>query len=203
MKDLKFILKYLFLYLPAGLIVFVGSAMLQSAFLDPLPGYRAFTAAAARAGQVIAEVAVALLLLALAFIVVYVLTHGKKDASEGAVTEEGPMPMRLGPSFGRSKRKYLVKRNDYITMESLVRGTATPGERMLVLSTFVLFLSFFSIFLGAGLMFMENLIILGLFPVIPGLWLYGAFLGPVWKDYRKEKAKLRADPAAKLDAELR
>ena len=142
------------------------------------------------------EVAVALLLLALAFIVTYLISHGTKNEPEGVVTEEGPLPMSLGPSFGRSKRKYLVKRNDLITMESLVRGTATPGARMLVLATFVLFLSFFSIFLGAGLILMEKLIIMALFPVIPRLWVFTRFLGPVWKDYREQKAKLRADPAA-------
>jgi len=55
----------------------------------------------------------------------------------------------------------------------------------------LLFASFFSIFLGAGLILMKDNVIAILFPVIPGIWFYN-IAHDMWTDYREVKAKLHA-----------
>ena len=81
-------------------------------------------------------------------------------------------------------------------MKSLVRDTATMGERMLVLGYLVWLVSFFSIFLGIGLMLMKGLAILVLVPVIPGVFIYTNFVRDAWKDYKIAKAEFQGGPAA-------
>ena len=94
--------------------------------------------------------------------------------------------------MGRSKRKILYKRNDFISMKSLVCRTATLGERMMLLGFFVLVASFVSIFAGVGLVYMKDLLIMGVFfPVIPVVWA-GRLTRAIWRDYREEKAKVHA-----------
>lgn len=189
----KWFLKTLFLYVPAFFFVVIGGLLIQTEYLEPIPWYRAFTEAAARAGYVIIIVAVTLLVLDLAAIVTYMIRHGTKDDSQGSVVEEGPLPMDVNMGVGRSKRKILYKRNDFISMKSLVSGTATRGERMMVLGFFVLVTSFVSIFVGSGLMFMKDLLVMGLFfPAIPVFWAAAKLACPIWRDYREEKARFQA-----------
>jgi hypothetical protein len=100
--------------------------------------------------------------------------------------------------MGRSKLKILGSRSGFITMESLVQGTATSGERMMVLGIITLFVSFFLVWLGAGLMLMKKLWILVLLPVLPGLFGYYN-LRDAWDDYRKARRRAADRSSGKRD----
>ena len=195
MSNLRFFLKCSFIYVPALLLAIIGSVLLQYQFLDSNPGYSAFTAAAARMGRTILIVAAIVLVSDLTAMVTYLMRHGTRNESEGCVNEEGPVPVDVGMRPGRSKRKTLVRRKEFISMKSLARGTATFGGRMLVLGAFVWLASFFSIFLGIGLMLMEGLFVMILLPAIPGIFIFTSFLRPAWSDYREAKAELRRSDA--------
>jgi hypothetical protein len=72
----------------------------------------------------------------------------------------------------------------------LLDGTATVGERMMVLGILAAHLSFFLVFVGIGLMFIKEISVVALlFPLIPGLWLYGN-LREDWREYRQAKQKV-------------
>ena len=105
-SDLKFILKGIFIYMPASLFVLIGSFMLQYVYLDPSPSFRAVTGATARAGYVIVIAAVTVLVLDLAAIVTYMIRQGAKDDSEGSVIEEGPLPMDLDMGVGGPSERH-------------------------------------------------------------------------------------------------
>jgi hypothetical protein len=73
--------------------------------------------------------------------------------------------------IGRSKRKILGSKSDFITNDSLVDGSATFGQRIMVLGIITACLSFFSIFVGAGLILLKDSPLAGLFQIVPGIWL--------------------------------
>jgi len=189
-------IKLWFKIAPAGLVVVIGSVFLNNS-LEAHPGYRAFVAAAARTGWVILIGAVVVLVADFAAVSVYMIRKGKTDDQEGAVVTGGALPMSFNPTpaIGRSKRKVLTSKSKFVSVESLVDGSATFGDRMMVLGICIALLSFFSIFLGAGLMLMHNFVVLALFPVVPGVLLFKGGRS-AWADYREAKAKVQARPAA-------
>ncbi len=119
--------------------------------------------------------------------IVYTIRNGKTDARSGTVVVGGPL--------GRSKQKILGSKSGVISMESLASGTATLGERMMVLGICIALASFVLIFLGAGLMLMQKLLILVLIPIFPA---FGFCKGAhsAWTEYREAKATLRERCAA-------
>lgn len=175
-----------------GLVAVIASAFLQDALMKYW-AYGDFVEAASGIGRAILIFAVTILVADLAAMIVYTLRYGKSDPTKGKViTENRPLSsMSVGhpPLMGRSKRKILGSKSGYVTMESLVDGAATFAERMVALGILTAMVSFFLIFVGAGLMLMKNLLILVLFPVIPGLWLYN-ILREVWKDYQEAKKRV-------------
>jgi len=194
----KYFVKNVFLYLPALLAVILAGIAVQAIYLEPHAGYRAFVAAAARVGPRVAIVAAVVLITDLAALAVYGIRQGKTDPSEGAIVDDGPLPMDLGIPIGRSKRKILVSKSQFVSVESLVTGTATPGERAMVAGIFILYVSFFSIFLGGGLMLMKGFVLAIFAPVIPGI-LVASLVYDSWTDYREVKAKSRASSRGGCD----
>ena len=188
---MNYFLKYTFLYLPALLAVILAGVAVQAVYLEPHARYRAFVAAAARVGPRVAIVAAIVLVMDLAALVLYGIRQGKSDPSEGTAVNDGSLPMSLGIPIGRSKRKILASKSQFVSVESLVNGTATPGERAMVAGIFILYVSFFSIFLGGGLMLMKGFVLAIFAPVIPGI-LVANFVYDSWTDYREVKAKLQA-----------
>jgi hypothetical protein len=84
-------------------------------------------------------------------------------------------------------------------MEALINGTAGGAGWVLAAGVVVLFLSFYSIFLGAGLYLLQKWFVLGLLlALVPGVWVYRALIGPIWADYRQVKGRSRAGSAASL-----
>ena len=181
-----------------GLIGLVASILVQGAFVSQ--GYGAFLPTLAAAGPPIAIGAAIVLALDLAMLVTYTLCYGRHDIPKGTVTKDGPMTMGLGPAFGRSKKKILVSRHEDISMESLLGGTATPGERMMAIGICVLYVAFPAIFVGGGLTMIDSSVLLGaLFALAPAVWAYQVFFKPVWHAYHATKVKLgRRAPGGSL-----
>jgi hypothetical protein len=176
------------------LVAVIASAFLQQALME-YEGYDHVVETASRVGWVVLIFAVGFLAADLATMIVYTIRHGQSDEQEAnVVTENRPlsaMSPRVPPPMGWSKRKILGSKNQFTTMESLIDGTATFGERMMVVGILTAFVAFFSIFVGAGLMLMKNLLILALFPVIPGIWL-SRIAREISQDYRAAKKRVAA-----------
>ena len=194
-----------------GLVGVIASAFLEQALME-YEGYGDVVGhvveTASRVGWIVVIVAGTVLVADIAVMTIYTIRQGQSDNLEGKViTENRPlsaMSLRIPPPMGWSKRKMLGSKSDFITMESLVDGTATFGERIMVVGIFTAFVSFFSIFVGAGLMLMEDLLIFVLFPVIPGIWLY-RFIRETSQDYQEAKKRVAArrhgEQAAALSGE--
>ena len=90
-----------------------------------------------------------------------------------------------------SKRKRLGSTSDFITDDSLVDGTATFGQRMMVLGIITLFISLFLIFVGTGLMVMKDNPLAILFLIIPGIWLFN-FAREAWQGHQEAKKRVAA-----------
>ena len=123
-----------------------------------------------------------------------VRTKEEVDAAHRIVTEKRAMAMSpgLNPPTGFSKRKILGSKHGFVTMKSLVDGTAAPAERAMVLGIFTAMGSFFLIFVGLALIGAKtNPVLLGVM-VIPTLWLWN-IVKDAWRAYRRVKAGLPED----------
>jgi hypothetical protein len=90
----------------------------------------------------------------------------------------------------------LGRRSEFITTESLADGTATPGERTMVLGIILLLLSFSFVFVGVCVMFVQGSVLcLALAPIPPGIVVYYALL-PGWREYQRARQKHLKRPAA-------
>jgi hypothetical protein len=158
-------------------------------------GYGDFIEAASQIGLGILIFAATVLVADLAAMIVYTIRRGQSDNLAGKVVTEnrplGSVSLGYPPLTGRSKLKILASKGGYIAMESLVDGTATFGERMMVLGIITVFISFFLIWVGLGLILMKNLLILALVPVLPGLWVYYNLCDD-WRYYQEAKKKVAA-----------
>jgi hypothetical protein len=183
-----------FLLWVLGLVALIASAFLQDALMR-YRGFGDFVETASRVGWAVLITAVTVLIADLAAMIVYTLRHGQSDHLKGKVITEnrplGSLTLGYPPLMGRSKRKMLGGKSGYVTMDSLVDGTATFAERMMVAGILTLMVSFFLIFVGVGLMLMKNLLIMALFPIIPGLWLY-RIARYDWQEYRNAKKSVAA-----------
>lgn len=183
-----------FLFSVLGLVVFIAGVVLQAVLME-YSGYGDFVETASRIGYRILIFAVTALAADIVAMTIYTLRHGQSDNQQGKVIAENrPLSaMSLGypPLMGRSKRKILGSKSHSVTMESLVDGTATFAERMMVRGIVILFIAFFFIWLGLGLILMKNLLILVLIPVLPGLWVYYN-LRDDWEQYRRAKKQFAA-----------
>jgi 1,4-dihydroxy-2-naphthoate octaprenyltransferase len=175
---------------PAGIIVLIAVGFLGHSLLDH-QGYRDFVTSAAHIGWFILLAAVTMLVADIAVMVVYTIRHGQSDDQAGKVVTDDSVIGSLDRTPGISKRKILGSKSGFVTMESLVEGTATRGERMMALGISTAMVSFFLIFVGAGLMLMKDALIFILFPIGPGIILYN-FAADAGGDYRKAKRKAAA-----------
>ncbi|HXG03996.1 MAG TPA: hypothetical protein VNO23_11370 [Candidatus Binatia bacterium] len=119
----------------------------------------------------------------------YALRGGEPDEMPVAPSMQpfGPdpatgRPAGLTASRWRSRVRVLAARRRFITMDSLVDGTATGAERAVVAGINVALVSFWLIFLGIGLVMLPKTTGISLvFPVVTGLWLFNA-LKSQWDD---------------------
>ncbi|PYM92428.1 MAG: hypothetical protein DME04_15410 [Candidatus Rokuibacteriota bacterium] len=178
----------LFVFWVLTLVVLVAGALLQQA-ISASPGYGRAVEIAAAVGWAILILAVTVLVTDLIAMTIYTLRRGSPDRREGKVVTVpqvlGAWPSAPSPT-GASKVKMLRARHAYISMESLVRGTATRGERMMVLGIVTALVAFFLVFVGTGLVLAKELLVAALLPTVPGLWLYGN-LREMWRGYHAVK----------------
>ncbi len=183
-----------FLLSVLGLVAFIVSVALQAALME-YRGHGDFVEAASRIGWAILIFAVTVLVVDLAAMIIHTIRRGESADQKGKViTEDRPLSsMSLGipPPMGWSTRKILGSKSEFISMESLVDGTATFAERMMVLGNITVFISFFLIWVGLGLILMKNILIFVLTPVLPGLWVYYN-LRDDWRYYQEAKKRVAA-----------
>ncbi|MBI3603732.1 MAG: hypothetical protein HY205_04710 [Nitrospirae bacterium] len=184
-------LRWLFVWV-FGLVAVIASAFLQDALMERWD-VGGVVEIASQVGWALLIFSVIVLVAALAAMIVYTIRYGQSDTLKGkVVTENRPLTgMSLGipPPSGWSKRKMLGGKSEFITMESLIDGTATVGERMMAGGIVTAMISFFLIFVGVGLIAMKELLIFILFPIIPGIWLY-RIVSNVGRDYQEAKKRV-------------
>ncbi len=160
-----------------------------------MDAYDRFAAAAAPIGIDIVIVAVVLLVSAIGFMAFYAFRYGTPDDDEGrTVTDKtramGPVIVSgLASVRQASRRKMVYARRGEITDDSLVDGTATPGERTVVVCILTMFVCLFLLFLGLSLWAMKDNPLVVVFPPVMAIWL-GNFLRIVWQDRQKAKERV-------------
>ena len=169
-------------------IVFVALATVGYFALEDLSWYHSGVDAAARLGRYILAGAVAVLVLDLTALVVLAAARGESDGTKSKVVVEKRLFGTLS-SFapGRTVFKSLGGRQSYVSARSLADGTATLADRMVVAGSALFLVAFFLVFLGAGLVFMKDLLVLGLLPILPGVFVF-RILRAGWRDYRAARA---------------
>jgi len=191
-----------FLLWVLGLVGFGAICALQALVLEPQNGYRDIVNAAGRIGWGILILAFAVLATTLAVLIVLAIRLGDSEPEEGRALGKnfplGSMSLRSMPLMGWSKRKVLGSKSRFITMESVVDGTATSSDRMIVLGVITLFSSFTLMWVGLGLILMKQALAFVLAPVPVGLWAYQNCLGPAWEGYRQAKRKLAAGQSGRV-----
>ena len=154
-----------------------------------------WVAAAVAVGQWFLFIAGGIFVSILVALVIYVIRNGERDDSEikPAMQPFGPhVPTgRSGITFykGIAKLKVLGSRVAYISMESLVNGTATREQWAVVAGIQVLLVTFWLFFLGVGLMYLPNSRGLSLFfPGVVGIWFYGIVSAQL-RDHKRARRK--------------
>ncbi len=161
-----------------------------------LDAYHAFAHTASQVGAWMLGIVIGVMVVDLILMVIYTIRHGQSDARSGAVeTDDTPLspPMwmkgRLGSWHGRYKRRVLGSRSGLVSNESLADGTATRGERLMVVGIIAFMSCFFLVFLGAGLLTMEDNPVVLLMSVAVGAWLFSIFKG-AYADHREAKKRV-------------
>lgn len=160
-----------------------------------MDAYDRFAAAAAPIGIDVVIVGVVLMLSAIGFLAFYAFRYGTPDDDQGRTVTDKTNSMLQNSMNGftsmrqASRRKMVFARDGEITDDSLVDGTATPGQRMVVVCIIMMFVSLFLLFLGVSLWWMKDNPIVMFFPPVMALWL-GNFLRIAWRDRQKAKKRV-------------
>ena len=156
-------------------------------------------------------IAVGIMVVDGTLLAIYTLRRGRTDAAEGkTITVDQPMspmsPMRLrgfGIRRGWSRQNVLVsRRSDHISIKSLVDGTATLAERLIVFGLNVFIVCFVLLFYGFGLLFLDESPLVILMPLFVSVWAFNLFKG-VYDDYRQARKNIAARNESKGDGGFR
>ncbi len=124
-----------------------------------------------------------------AAIILLVVRTGKVDQDEGRVATTGGGGNLLG-AWG--KEKILVHRSEFISGESLVDGTATKSQRLLVHCFWLAFFLFWLLFVFIGLSLLPAQPIRGaFFVIVPSIGFFRAAVG-MHKGHTDALRKLQA-----------
>jgi hypothetical protein len=127
-------------------------------------------------------------------LIVYVVRRGKSNEEEGKVITTSDVIGSVDPTIrGFSKEKVLVSRSKFVSMESLVNGTASKQDVRFAIAITVALISFSLIFACVALI---NLPSQGpgvlLFMVVP-IGMGWSMWKSMYKDYREAKKKGKLD----------
>jgi len=163
-----------------------------------LDAYHGFAHAASHVGAWLLGIVVSVMVVDMALMVIYTIRHGQPDGRSGTVeTDDEPIspPMwmkgKVGRWHGRYKRRILASRSGFVSNESLADGTATLGERLMVVGIITFLFCFFLVFLGMGLLMMEDNPLVLVMPVAVGVWTFHNFKSS-YTDYREAKSRVAA-----------
>ena len=189
-------LLWVFLYfvgLIALVVLIIAGGLIQEALVHG--GYGRVLEAVSQIGWRILIGAIVVFVADMSAMAIYTIRHGDSGGkAHRIVTEKRAMAMSpgLNPPTGFSKRKIRGSKHGFVTMKSLVDGTAAPAERAMVLGIFTAMGSFFLIFVGLALIGAKtNPVLLGVM-VIPTLWLWN-IVKDAWRAYQRVKAGLPED----------
>jgi hypothetical protein len=167
-----------------------------------LDAYHAFIHTASHVGAWMLGIVISVMVVDLILMVIYTIRHGQSDGRSGTVeTDDEPLspPMwmkgRIGSWHGRTKRRIVASRSGFISNESLADGSATVGERLMVVGIITFLFCFFLVFLGMGLLMMEDNPLVLLMSAAVGVWLFNIFKG-AHADYREAKKRVVARNSA-------
>lgn len=133
---------------------------------------------------------VSVFLVILVSLVIYGVRRGTPEEEEGeVVTDDSAMgSLRLAVS-GRSKKKMLLSRSRYVSMNSLLKGTASREDWVVAAGIQTLLLCFALVFLSVAMILTPSMGPLAIvFAVIPGIWLFGIFRAQ-YDDYRNARKR--------------
>ena len=164
---------------------------------------QSFAHAASPVGAWMLGIAVSIMFVDMILMVIYTIRHGRTDGEDGkTVTVDRPMsPMwfrGVQTTRGWSRRHILVSRRSFISVESLADGTATLPERLMVVGIIVFIACFTLLFLGAGLLVLEDNPIIILMSFAVGIWAF-KLLKSAYKDYRQAKVPVAAQKTSTDD----
>jgi hypothetical protein len=128
---------------------------------------------------------------AMTCLIVYVVRRGKSNEEEGQVITTSEVLGSFDPTAqGISKEKVLVSRSEFVSMQSLVDGTATKQEVAFAICVTLAFISFSLIFACVALINLPSqgpgILLFMVVPVAMGWSLWKS----MYKDYRDAKKKL-------------
>jgi hypothetical protein len=195
MKVLQFAALYL-VALIAGVSVIIAGGLLYESMVEH--GFTAVFTLTSRVGWLVLVAAIMVFVADMTAMAIYTIRFGESDGTAGRIVSgRRTLPLSPGarPSIARSKIRSLGDRHRYITMRSLVDGTATPAERMMVAGIITAVGSFFCIFLGLALIFAANNPVGLAFAIVPALWA-GKFARTTWRSYQRVKAGLPEEEEA-------
>jgi len=174
--------------------VIVASFFVQDALMG-LAAYRNFVTVAPAVGKVILVVAIFGLVCSLATGIFLTVRMGKpEEGEEGAIAGNvGPtlQPLDSPLSMKGAKVKTLYRSGASVQMESLVDGTATRAERLMISAVFGALASFFLVFVGVSLMIIGKFLIAVALP-IPALLMLSYNARMALAEYRAAKKRLAA-----------
>ncbi len=161
-----------------------------------LDAYHGFAHAASPVGAWVLGFAVSVMVIAMVLMVIYTIRQGRPDDRRGTVETDAelispPMWMkgRVGRWHGRYQRRILTSRSGFISNESLANGTATLAERWMVVGIITFMFGFFLMFLGMGLLTMDDNPVVLLMSVAVGIWVFNIFKR-TYADYRAAKNRV-------------
>ncbi len=147
-----------------------------------MSGYERFAVVVSHVGILLLLAAVTGMVLTIAGMTAYTILRGRATGRRGRViTDYVPvLPSdRLRPR-GRiaavRRSKILLEKQTEITDESLVDGSATLGERLMVIGIITFMTCFFLLFVGIGLCLLKDNPIGLFFPLIAGFWFFKSML---------------------------
>ena len=113
----------------------------------------------AKIGRYALPVVIPLFVADIVGMVIYTIRHGSDDSSDDsddvAPATVAGLPGRVLAAHYRARARVLVSKEEWISDDSLVDGTATPAQQMLVRAIKAFFLLFWLIFVCIGFILMR------------------------------------------------
>lgn len=108
-------------------------------------------------GRIFLIADVAMFVSTFAYLIIQVARRGKVGEDQGKIVTTHDVFGSTDPSMrGISKKKVFYSRTKFLSMESLVKGTATRQDWIFVIGFNVVMISFVMIFLGVGLILLPQ-----------------------------------------------